>query len=606
METGNVIPGASVVTANVDTPINGLDLDGVSLREAVFFAAPGATITFDSHLSGQTVTLTQGQIVLGKNVTIDASPLAKGIQINGNGTFRIFELTNSTSVVLHALTLTNGNVSNGDTGMGGAILLRSGASLDLLRCTLAGNVADAGGAIFAELGSVALSLRQCTLQGNSAIFRGAIGERCPLVLLECTVSGNTASSDGGGVYHLGPSMKLTNCIVAGNSPNNFAGNPFVGANNLTNGVPLLAPLGDYGGPTPTMVPLPGSPAIDSGVATGLTSEQRGYARRSGLQVDIGAVEMQVMSGINQPTLVNPVRSATGGAETFQFAFTNLSSADFLVLTTTNVGLPWSNWIPRGYAVETPAGSGDYQFTDRPATNEPQRFYRVVAATGTALEALIHRWTFNDGAANDSVGTAHGSLYNGATISGGQLRLDGVNDYFRTGPIAETLSARTLMAWVTLSNLTQQAGSALTLENPTDDDVFDGIIYGEQVSSRWMNGSELALRWNAYASTVASPVETSLGQVWIAIVYGDPASSPGTIKIYRDGVLYADYTPVYPRITYPAGVADVLIGVRHSDRVGDIGTPDGIDAFLSGSVNEARIYNRALNATEISALANPVQ
>ena len=44
----------------------------------------------------------------------------------------------------------------------------------------------------------------------------------------------------------------------------------------------LAPLGDYGGPTQTMPPLPGSPAIDAGgTTTAFDTDQRGYPRLSG-------------------------------------------------------------------------------------------------------------------------------------------------------------------------------------------------------------------------------------------------------------------------------------------------------------------------------------
>ena len=51
---------------------------------------------------------------------------------------------------------------------------------------------------------------------------------------------------------------------------------------ITN-APMLAPLGNYGGPTQTMPPLPGSPAIDAGSdsATNLfATDQRGHARAS--------------------------------------------------------------------------------------------------------------------------------------------------------------------------------------------------------------------------------------------------------------------------------------------------------------------------------------
>jgi hypothetical protein len=58
--------------------------------------------------------------------------------------------------------------------------------------------------------------------------------------------------------------------------------------------PLLGPLQDNGGPTPTMALLPNSPAIDAGdsMASGLPStDQRGYPRISGPAVDIGAYEV---------------------------------------------------------------------------------------------------------------------------------------------------------------------------------------------------------------------------------------------------------------------------------------------------------------------------
>ena len=58
--------------------------------------------------------------------------------------------------------------------------------------------------------------------------------------------------------------------------------------------PLLAPLGNYGGPTQTMALLPGSPAIDAGnnalIPAGVTTDQRGLPRIVNGVVDIGAFE----------------------------------------------------------------------------------------------------------------------------------------------------------------------------------------------------------------------------------------------------------------------------------------------------------------------------
>jgi hypothetical protein len=53
-----------------------------------------------------------------------------------------------------------------------------------------------------------------------------------------------------------------------------------------------------------------------------------------------------------------------------FAFTNATGASFSVLATTNLLTPKAAWPVVGYAVESPAGSGNYQFTNTAATNAP--------------------------------------------------------------------------------------------------------------------------------------------------------------------------------------------------------------------------------------------
>ena len=76
--------------------------------------------------------------------------------------------------------------------------------------------------------------------------------------------------------------------------NNLIGNVSAGSESgpdPLNGFPQLAPLGDYGGPTLTMPPLSGSPAIDAGgsINPGGT-DQRGFPFV--VTPDIGAVEFQ--------------------------------------------------------------------------------------------------------------------------------------------------------------------------------------------------------------------------------------------------------------------------------------------------------------------------
>ena len=59
--------------------------------------------------------------------------------------------------------------------------------------------------------------------------------------------------------------------------------------------PLLAPLGNYGGPTQTMALLPGSPAIDAGsqlIPAASPPTSAAWRRVVNGTVDIGAFESQ--------------------------------------------------------------------------------------------------------------------------------------------------------------------------------------------------------------------------------------------------------------------------------------------------------------------------
>jgi hypothetical protein len=70
--------------------------------------------------------------------------------------------------------------------------------------------------------------------------------------------------------------------------------------------------------------------------------------------------------------INGSIQRSGGA--FQLSFTNLSGLGLIVLCSTNLDLPLSNWTVLGTASEEPPGQ--YQFTDPQTTNNRQCFYRV--------------------------------------------------------------------------------------------------------------------------------------------------------------------------------------------------------------------------------------
>ena len=214
-------------------------------------------------------------------------------------------------------TLSNSTVSNNTAYWGGGAYASYGGSLTLVNCTVSTNSSTDGGGVAAYHGS-SITVTNCTVSGNSGSRYGAgitVVNNSHGTLTNVTVSGNTAATGGGsGLYVLNSStVTLNNTIVAGNTNGDifvYQASTVSGSNNLigtgssdglvngTNGNivgvsnPLLAPLGNYGGPTQTIALLPGSPAIDAGsnaLAVG-TTDQRGKPYVG--TVDIGAFESQ--------------------------------------------------------------------------------------------------------------------------------------------------------------------------------------------------------------------------------------------------------------------------------------------------------------------------
>jgi uncharacterized repeat protein (TIGR02543 family) len=184
-------------------------------------------------------------------------------------------------------TLSGGNNSGG----GGAIF--NGGILAVTNCTISGNTANAGGGIYMSAGTVTVT--NSTLTGDVAAGNGGgiNNSGGTLTVNNSTISGNTAHGMGGGITNI-EAVTLSNSIVAGNTSQNTPGDDCdncgpQSSSNLINTIsnippinPLLAPLGSYGGPMQTMLPLPGSPAICAGSAAldpaGLLTDQRGFPR----------------------------------------------------------------------------------------------------------------------------------------------------------------------------------------------------------------------------------------------------------------------------------------------------------------------------------------
>jgi Concanavalin A-like lectin/glucanases superfamily/PEP-CTERM motif len=212
---------------------------------------------------------------------------------------------------------------------------------------------------------------------------------------------------------------------------------------------------------------------------------------------------------------------------------------------------------------------------------------ALMAPNAEANSLIGQWTFEAGEElRDKTGN-FGNLFlgNGATVSNGKLNV-GINQFAHgatyKGP---KITDKTLVSWVSLDNINIGSGSALTLQN-SNGSVFDAIVYGEREKNRWMAGSDYFRRTVNLRPGFA---ETSPNQlVQMAITYGNK-----DIKVYRDSLLIGSYTHNNNIASFDS-TASVLFGRRH-------GTPRSGPGTLDATIEEARIYNGVLSATDLSKL-----
>jgi autotransporter-associated beta strand protein len=225
-----------------------------------------------------------------------------------------------------------------------------------------------------------------------------------------------------------------------------------------------------------------------------------------------------------------------------------------------------------------------------ATNGYQGATVVSAGTLRLGTTLAHRWSFDDGTANDSIGAAHGTLYGTASVSGGKLRLSGSsgNNRMETVAFNHTLGPdKTLVSWCTLDNpAVRYNGSVLSV---VDGAAFDGIVYAENATNQWRNGSD---HWKRTAGSGADETLADPNEIMMAITYESGAAN--RIKLYRNGSLYMQYNPNNNNpLTNFTATTKALIGPRWI-------TTDG--GYINGTVNEARVYRSALTEEQIAAMA----
>jgi len=249
-----------------------LSISGVTLENG-----NSATTSSNDDLAGA------GAILNAGSLTLDSTVLTNNTAGN-NGTGGAVYGTGGSS-----LTVNNSTFSNNSVGAGNGGAIDSAGNVAVTNSTFSANTAGEGAGIFDETGA-ALNVSYSTFANNttSATSGGAIfNVDGPLTVTNDTFAGNTTSGTGSDISNDTGALTVTNTILgtATGCFSNVAGCPTNKTNgNIVGDVALaLTPLGTYGGPTQTILSVPGSSSICGGlqadIPAGSSSDQRGFAQQ---------------------------------------------------------------------------------------------------------------------------------------------------------------------------------------------------------------------------------------------------------------------------------------------------------------------------------------
>ena len=301
--TLNINNSKAAVTITNQSGTGPIAISGNNSQQ-VFGVLPGtATIAYLTIENGNGGSTTTGGIYNEGNLTLNDVVLQNNTTAAGLGGGAIYNASAATLTLNYTTFSGNSESITGSTG--GAIRNASGATLTVNSSTFANNSAYQGGAIEDDSAS-ALTITNSTFSGNSASYQAsAIFSDAGAVV---TINDSTfwGNNKYGIVYGDSPSssgLTINNSLFDTTSECNAGspatcptsgskGNVFAPTNSVS-GRPAVLPLGNFGGPAPTIMPMPGSSAICAGVYAdvpgAVTIDQRTFPFNSAC-VDAGAVQ----------------------------------------------------------------------------------------------------------------------------------------------------------------------------------------------------------------------------------------------------------------------------------------------------------------------------
>ena len=364
--------GAGDCSSAADACTLATALSDAAAGDTVYLVQPGTEGTASTYYIGNWDLATAGTSA-GAQVTIaPAAGLASPPILDGDGTSAgtcqtascdgpVLTIGANVHATVQGITIQNGD--NTSTGAGGGIDNGNGATLTVTDATFTGNSATGsdGGAIDNgdTYGSGTLTVTGSTFTGNSAVDGGAIDNSDnhgsgTLTVTDSTFAANTATSNGATIDNgetggeasvdVAADIFYGGCAQAGGSWDDAGYNAGTdascekgGTSDSTALTPSeLGPLASNGGPTQTMLPLAGNPALGivppattvslggGSVTLCPVTDQRGITSAPGKACDAGAVQIQLAAGRPSVTRVTPAAGPVTGGTTITITGTRFT------------------------------------------------------------------------------------------------------------------------------------------------------------------------------------------------------------------------------------------------------------------------------------------
>jgi len=217
--------------------------------------------------------------------------------------------------------------------------------------------------------------------------------------------------------------------------------------------------------------------------------------------------------------------------------------------------------------------------------------------------LVAEYHFN-GDATDSSGNGNNGVINGATfvpgVSGQALSFDGVDDFIRAGDILDSTftganSRFTIGAWIkpgAVNDVVIVAKSADS-RHAEDQRQFYFLFAESKLNFHW-DGN---LDGSSYRGVIGSSVFSDLNKWYnVVAVYDGTKAVDSRVSLYVNGI--AETTTIRLSLGNPSSIPDGTAQLGIGAAVNSAGTLSRYN--FNGTIDEVRIYNRALSADEIKA------